>query len=147
MNDLERAKGFLYSGSYAFVIVKQGQVIASGMRDGLDELLETVVQHGGALRGASLADKIVGKAVAMVAVYAGIRDIYTPLGSQAAQQVLEANDIVFQAERLVPLIRNKRDDGPCPMERLTLPIDEPVEAVIALREFVAQRPQPVPAVS
>jgi hypothetical protein len=34
---------------------------------------------------------------------------------------------------------NKRGDGPCPMERLTLPLEEPEDAVAALDKFVAAR--------
>jgi hypothetical protein len=139
MNDLEHAKQILHSSAYTFVVVKDGRELAHGARDGIGELLELVHCEGERLRGASLADKIVGKAVAMVAVYAGITGIYTPLGSDAARRVLDQYGIPFQSERTVPLIRNKRDDGPCPLERLTEPLSEPAAAVTALDEFVAQR--------
>jgi len=91
-----------------------------------------------------LADKVVGKAVAMVAVEAGIRAIYTPLASHAAQQVLDQYAISLNADRMVPLIRNKRNDGPCPMERLTLPLDAPSDAVAALKNFVGRTTPPTP---
>ena len=142
MTNLELAKQIFESVPYAFVLVRDGHVIATGTRDGVGELLDAVAQHGEALRGASLADKVVGKAVAMVAVYADIADVYTPLGSQAAAAVLSANNIPFTAERMVPLIQNKRNDGPCPMERLTMPLTEPADAVLALQNFVAQKRQP-----
>jgi len=138
MNDLERAIRVYNLGDYAFVIVKNGSVLATGTHEGIGELLDAVGQYGATLHGAALADKIVGKAVAMVAAYAGIAQIYTPLGSQAASDFLQAHSIPFRAERLVPLIRNKRNDGPCPMERLTLPLTEPADAVAALQAFVAQ---------
>lgn len=123
----------------AFVLVRDGRVLASGTREGVSELLDAVGTAGDAARGASLADKIVGKAVAMVAVHAGVVSVYTPLGSEAAARALAERGIAFEAERLVPLIRNKRNDGPCPMERLSLPLDEPAAVVAALREFVAQK--------
>ena len=85
---------------------------------------------------AALADKIVGKAVAMVARTAQMRAVYSPLMSQAACDALARDHIAFEYDRLVPLILNKRSDGPCPMERLTLAIDEPRAAVSALRDFV-----------
>lgn len=139
MNDLELAKTVFHTDNCAFVIVKDARVIATGRREGIGELLDVIAEQGESLRGASLADKIVGKAVAMVAAYAGFTDVFTPLGSEAAQQVLRDHSIAFQAERVVPLIRNKRNDGPCPMERLTMLLEEPADAVNALREFVAQR--------
>lgn len=139
MNDLELAREIFQANGYAFVIVRDAQVVATGTRDGVGELLDAVGELGGALRGAALADKIVGKAVALVAAYAGITHIYTSLGSQAAQNVLHAHGIAFQTERLVPLIRNKRNDGACPLEQLTMELDEPLDAVNALREFGARR--------
>ena len=147
MDFLDYAMDLYPLGEYAFVIVKDGEVLATGTREGVGELLETVAKHGAGLRGAGLADKIVGKAVAMVAAYAGITKIYTPLGSEAAQKVCEQYGITFRAERIVPLILNKRNDGPCPMERLTLPLAEPTNAVAALREFVAQKRVPAASVS
>ncbi|HZQ10512.1 MAG TPA: DUF1893 domain-containing protein [Anaerolineae bacterium] len=139
MTDLERAIRVYNLGDYAFVIVKDGYVLATGTHEGIRELLDAVAQHGETLRGATLADKIVGKAVAMVATYVGIAQIYTPLGSQAAHDFLQSHQILFRAERLVPLIRNKRNDGPCPMERLTLPLTDPADALTALHDFVAHK--------
>lgn len=91
------------------------------------------------MRGASLADKIVGKAVAMVAVHGGISAVYSPLASQAASNLLARHRIELKADTMVPLILNRRSDGPCPMERLTMPLEEPEDAVAALKQFVAGR--------
>lgn len=147
MDFLEYAIHLYPLGEFAFIIVQDGEVVATGTHEGIGELLEAVAKHGDSLRGAGLADKIVGKAVAMVAAYAGITEIYTPLGSEAAQKVCEQYGISFHPEQLVPLILNKRNDGPCPLERLTLPLTQPAEAVAALREFVAQKPAPATSVS
>lgn len=144
MTDLERAVEIYHAGDHAFVLVKDGRIVAAGARPGVAELLEWVTQLPGEVRGSSLADKIVGKAVAMLAVHAGITEIYTPLGSEAAAAVLAKYNIPFRAERTVPLIRNKRQDGPCPMEQLTLPITEPEAAVVALKSFVTQPRAAVP---
>lgn len=144
MNDLEQAKGIFAVGGYAFVLVKDGQVLATGMREGAGELLDAITELMGQARGAALADKVVGKAVAMVAAYAGLGAVWTPLGSEAAVQVLKTHEIPFEMEKTVPLIRNKRDDGPCPMERLTMPFEVPSAAVSALRQFVAERRAGIP---
>ncbi len=139
MNDLELAKQIFQAEGAAFVLVKNSRVLAQGTRDGIGELLATVDALGAETRGASLADKIVGKAVAMVAAYADLRAVYSPLASEAAKRVLVPRQIELTAEHCVPLILNKRGDGPCPMERLTLPLEEPQAAVEALKAFVAAR--------
>jgi hypothetical protein len=139
MTDLELAKQKLQSDACAFVLVKEGVVLRVGTRDGIGELIEAMDALGDRARGAALADKIVGKAVAMVARLARVRAVYSPLMSQAACDALARDQIVFEYDRVVPLILNKRNDGPCPLERLTLPLDEPRAAVDALREFVRAR--------
>jgi hypothetical protein len=139
MTDLELAKQKLHSDSLAFVIVKEGALLRTGTRDGVGELIEAIDVLGEQARGATLADKIVGKAVAMVARTAQMRAVYSPLMSQAACDALARAQIAFEYDHRVPLILNKRNDGPCPMERLTLPIDDPRAAVSALRDFVRAR--------
>lgn len=136
MSDLAKAKEIFKAGRYTFVVVKNGEVLATGTREGVGELLDVVAQYGERLRGTALADKIVGKAVALIAAFAGVAAVYTPLASRAAQETLMQHGIALEAEQLVPLIQNKRNDGPCPMEKLTLPIQDPAQAVAALREFV-----------
>jgi hypothetical protein len=142
MNDLDLAKHALGADQRAFVIVKEGQILATGTRDGIAELLDETRALGEKTRGAVLADRIVGKAVAMVARAMEIRAVYTPLASQAARETLAAAQIEFAYEHLVPLIMNQRGDGPCPLERLTLPLTDPRHAVEALCAFVGRRTSP-----
>ena len=141
MTDLQVARRKLNTDSLAFVIVKDGVVLRFGTREGVGELIQAVDALGDAACGAALADKIAGKAVAMIARAARIRAVYSPLASQAAHDALAIDQIALEYDRLVPLILNKRNDGPCPMERLTLPIDDPRQAVNALRDFVHARVQ------
>ncbi len=141
MTDLQVARRKLNTDSLAFVIVKDGVVLRFGTREGVGELIQAADALGDAARGAALADKIAGKAVAMIARAARIRAVYSPLVSQAARDTLAIDHIALEYDRLVPLILNKRNDGPCPMERLTFPIDDPRQAVNALRDFVHARAQ------
>lgn len=139
MTDLELAEQIFHAEAASFVLVKQGRMLARGSRDGIGELLEVVERLGNDASGSSLADKIVGKAVAMVAAYGGICAVYSPLASEAARILLACHQIDLRADRTVPLILNRRNDGPCPMERLTMSLEEPKDAVAALRKFVAER--------
>lgn len=139
MTDLELAIGMFHAQEASFVLVNDGHALAQGTRDGIGELLEALETLGSSVHGASLADKIVGKAVAMVAVYGGLSAVYSPLASEAARSMLARHHIDLKADRIVPLILNRRNDGPCPMERLTMPLEEPKDAVVALKQFVAGR--------
>lgn len=139
MTDLVQARRLLEAENLAFALVRHGSVIANGSKNGVDELLAAVDELGAHARGASLADKVVGKAVALIVVYAGICAVDTPLASQAAAQVLKSRQIALHATSVVSQILNRRGDAPCPLEQLTQPFDEPSAAIAKLREFIAGR--------
>jgi hypothetical protein len=139
MTDVAQARWLLDTERLAFVLVRQGRVIARGTDGGVAELLAIVDQLEELTQGASLADKVVGKAVALIAVQAGICAVDTPLASQTAVAVLKSHRIAWHATSVVAHILNRRGDGLCPLERLCLPFDEPVAAIAGLREFIAGR--------
>ncbi len=139
MTDLEIAWQKLETESLAFVLVRDGKVIASGDDYGVVQLVEATYRLGDAMHGASLADKVVGKAVALVAVHAKLRAVDTRLASEGAVAFLRKHGIPISARTLIPNILNRRRDGLCPMEALTQPIDDASTGVAKLREFIAAR--------
>ncbi len=88
------------------------------------------------LRGASVADKVVGRAAAMIMVYAGVREVYASVISNGAIEVLRDAGIAVSYSMTAIAISNRRGDGICPMERLVAPIGEPEKAYNTLREKV-----------
>ena len=136
MSDLSIAQSIFVRDSPAFVVVKDGQELGRGHAPGIRELLSALFTLGDTARGASLADRVTGKAVAMAAAHAGLVAIYTPLASERALPVCQAYGIELQAMQVIALILNVRGDGPCPLERTVGPIDEPAAGVRALAEFV-----------
>jgi len=95
----------------------------------LDWLIE-----GNALAGFSAADKIVGKAAALLFVHAGIANVYGEVMSEAGLAVLKRHNIPCTYGTLTPYIINRRGDGICPMEETVLQIDDPKQALAALLE-------------
>ncbi|MDR3314304.1 MAG: DUF1893 domain-containing protein [Oscillospiraceae bacterium] len=69
------------------------------------------------LGGATVADRVVGLAAAMLYAHGGIRAIWAQTMSEPALAFLEAQGIVAAHDRLVPEIRNQAGDGLCPMEQ------------------------------
>ena len=133
VSDLEIAKKHLVIENKTLVLAKNGKILASGSGKGIAELVGFIETMGDKLAGASLADKVVGKAVAMLVRYAGISALHADLMSEPARNALNGTDIVYSFEKLVPNIINRTGDGLCPMEKLSLPYDDPAEAALALR--------------
>lgn len=139
MNDLELARQTLDAEDLAFVLTRDGEILSRGTERGVVELLATVDALGSRAEGASLADKVVGKAVALIVVHCGIRAVDTRLVSASAREFLSAHAVPLRADTTVPTIVNRRADDACPMEKLTLPLMNAAEGVAQLRAFFAAR--------
>lgn len=129
LNDLEKAKSILSSGEYTCVLCKGDTIHISrhrGVRP-LLELLETDVS------GFSAADKVVGRATALLYRLLNVKAIHAQVISQGAVQALENSGITVSWDSQVEFIRNRAGDGRCPMEQATEGIDDPQEALAAIQ--------------
>lgn len=138
-SDLALARRQLDAEHRAFVLVRDGAVLATGDEYGVWELLAAADRLGEEARGASLADKVVGQAVALIVVHAGIVAVDTRVASDPAVRLLADHGIPLHAARTVPQILNRQGDGPCPMEKATRPFAEVAAGLQALRAFIADR--------
>ena len=94
------------------------------------------------LAGATVVDKVVGKAAAMVMSRAGVVACHALTLSQPALLWLQEKGIQTSYERCVPYIQNRRGDGLCPMEQLvqTLYTDEDIVALLQAKLADLQAP-------
>lgn len=74
------------------------------------------------------ANKIVGKAVAMLFVMAGIKEVYAEVLSVSGKAFLEQNNINVSWGVLTDVIINRQGTGMCPMEKAVLNINDCREA-------------------
>ena len=87
-----------------------------------------LIDGGEDLRGCSAADRIVGKAAALMYVLLGAREVYADVLAEKALEILRRNGIDAYYGELAPVIINRRGDGPCPMEIAVADTDAPEEA-------------------
>jgi hypothetical protein len=85
------------------------------------------------LRGFSAADTVCGKALALLFAYAGIEAVYAGVMSRSAAEVFERHEIRYSYSELAGNIKNRANDGICPMERAVENIDEPARAYDVLK--------------
>jgi len=137
--DLELAKRLLKERALAFVVAQDGQVIRTSVGKGVVDLLALIDAAGPALAGASLADKLVGKAVAAMVCHVGMRAVYTPVMSQPALDMLQAWGVSLEYDELVPMILTRDGKMRGPLEQLLLRVSDPTLAVAAVREFLQRQ--------
>lgn len=128
MSDIERAKAALRGHSVA--VCRAGEVMTRDGR-GIAPLL-AIASEASALRGASVADLIVGKAAALLMAYAGVSEVYAEVMSEAGERTLSEHDIPHSCGLLVPYIIDRTGKDVCPMERAVADISDPAEAYAVL---------------
>lgn len=85
---------------------------------GVKDLHRLLTQEPEILRGASLADKVVGKGAAALMIAGGVAWVYADVISQAAMELFEQSRVDVQYKQIVPNIINRTGTDICPVEKL-----------------------------
>lgn len=125
-SDLTKAVETLESGAYTCVLCK-GDRLYTATERGVRPLL-LWLHDGTDLKGFAAADKVVGKAAALLYVLLGVRSVYAHVMSKAALETLAKNSIDVHCDRTVEHIMNRAGTGLCPMEETVMDIDDPQKA-------------------
>ncbi len=124
---LERAKTLLSSTDSTIAVVLVDDIFTSQER-GVKPLLHLLSEKKGFLKGASVADKVIGKAAALLMALGEIKEVHTLIISEPAIKVFEKYNIPCFYDKKVDRIVNRTGDGLCPMETLCLDVENPQEA-------------------
>ncbi len=129
MKDIEKAKQLLAEGCTCALC--RGDCVYTSTKRGVAPMMEWL-DGSVDLRGFSAADKVVGRAVAMLFALAGAAEVYGEVMSKSAAQFLTESGIPHSFGTLTESIINRSGDGICPMEQLTTNISDPSEAYGAI---------------
>lgn len=124
--NLLRARRILEEGDYTCVICNADLVYTTTAR-GVRPLVRWI-KNGTDMTGHSAADKVVGRATAYLYCLLRVEEVYARVMSEQALEVLLANGIRGEYDRLVPNIINRKGDGICPFEEAVLHITDPCDA-------------------
>ena len=108
---------------------------------GVAPLMKLLNEDKEQLRDSMIADKVIGKAAALLMVYAGVKEVFTPTISVPAVEVFEKHNVKITYDKVVERIINRTGDGLCPMESLCLNVENPEEAFDLIRRRVAETPR------
>ena len=132
MEPLEKAKSLLPGNSCA--LVREESCIVSRER-GIFPILN-LIKEGFSLQGFSIADKVIGRAVAFLFIKAKVKEVYGETMSVGADELLNKHGIPHSYGTLAEKIINRSGDGLCPMEESVEGIDDVDEAYIAINRKV-----------
>lgn len=130
MTDLQTAKEKLTS--HTICLCKNGNCIFSD-KHGITPMIE-FIENGINLADYSVADIVVGKAVALLFVKCKIKNVFAKTISKSGKEVLENHDIHCEYENLVDNIINRKKTDICPMEKAVANTDDAEKGYILLKE-------------
>ncbi len=133
MSDLDLAKTELYEENLTLAIVKDSEVLFATKSHRISGFLDAVEKLGAKLEGASLADRVAGKAVALLCVYAKIKEVYAEVLSRKAHAVFKQHKISVQWRELVDNVLDANKTGVCPFEKAAAEISDPEKAYRAFK--------------
>ena len=136
--EIDAALERIAAGEADCYILRPGCEPLPGHGRGVRPRLQLLENSPETLRGAVLADKIIGKAAAMIAVLGGVAAIHTLTASESALAFLETAGIPAAARQTVPYIVNRTGDGMCPLEQTVRGVEDPAAALPLLKATIAK---------
>ena len=126
----------LQDGNHSLVVAGDGIRTFDGR--GISDLYDLLTEHPGWLRGASVADKVVGKGAAALLILGGVRELFAGVVSTSALGLLKDSGIPVRFSQEVAHIVNRKGDGVCPVETLCKECTTAAQCLPLIREFVAK---------
>ena len=116
LND-ELLEQFIQSGDTLWVYKEMAPIFQS-RKERLASLLDYIDTFVPRIKGATMFDRIVGNAAALLLKKALCHQVYSPVASEMAVRSLEKFDINYHFSEVVPFILE--ENGICPLEKLSV---------------------------
>lgn len=131
---MEELIELLHKGGYSCVI-RNGEIRTFTQR-GVADLYDLLNQDPAFLKGAQIADKVIGKAAAALMVLGGISEVYTDTISEPALALLQNAGVQVDCVQVVPRIQNRAKTGWCPLETICYEETKAETMFPFIRDFV-----------
>lgn len=120
----------LHTGGHSLVVRTAAGVILTFNHRGVADLHALYHDETSPLRGASVADKVVGLGAALLMVAGGVSHCHTDVISSDALRLIKNSGVDCDYDAEVPEIINRAGTGRCPLETRLAPLHD-IEAMLA----------------
>lgn len=135
MHDLKTAKKKLSEEDLTLCIVKDTNVVLKSGSRGISAFLGAIEELGEDLEGASVADRVVGRAIALLCVHAKVKAVYAVRLSKKGKAVFQEYMVHHEWSSLVESILDIDKEEICPFEKLATEISDPAKAYRKLKDL------------
>lgn len=119
------------------LVVKNHDIVTTYSKPGVRDLEYLLDHDPEMLHGATIADKVIGKAAAAMVVVGGVKELFAEVMSKRAIPFLEEAGIAYTYGTLVDTIKEEGDR--CQLEKITAPATTPEETVALLRAHFEEK--------
>lgn len=126
--------GLLHRDEHTLVVAN-GEIRTFRGR-GISDLYKLLCEDPGFMKGASVADKVVGKGAAALMILGGVKELYADIVSEPALSLLKTAPIRVACKEKVPQIRNRTQTDCCPVEKLCRNAATAEECLPLIKEFM-----------
>ena len=131
---MDELANLLHEGYYSCVI--RNGVVRTFIQRGIADLYDLLSQEPAFLKGAQIADKVIGKAAAVLMVLGGVQEIYTDVISEPALSLLRNAGIKVGYVQAVPRVQNRAKTGWCPLETICYEVETAEDMFPLIQDFV-----------
>jgi len=120
---IQKAKKLLKENKYTFVAISADEIYTSQKR-GVAPILDKIDENPDFFKGAVIADKVIGKAAAMLLVRYGVSEIFAVLTSEKAIEYIKNKPVKLTYDNKTGYIINRDKTDMCPMEKAVFDTDD-----------------------
>jgi len=131
---VNRARIALTHGEKTFVIVGENKLAYCSQKRGLTPLLELLDNEPSMLEGAIVGDRIMGRAAAMLCIYAKVKAVFAMSISDEAMELLEKHNILATWQETVAYIVEKDLKSKYKLDVLVKDEEDPAVAAKMIKE-------------
>ena len=117
-------------------VIANNQTVMSFHERGVKDLHRLLHDQTQPLKGAFIADKVVGKGAAALMIAGEVKWVYAKVISRAALALLDSSDTEVEYEVEVAYIVNRSGTGVCPVEQLCATYTSAKDCLPAIDKFV-----------
>jgi len=133
---VNRARIALTHGDKTFVIVGDTKLAYYSEERGLYPLLNLIEQEPSKLEGSIIGDRIVGRAAALLCIFAKVKAVFALYIADEAVDLLENHGITATWRETVPYIVEKDLTSRYKLDLLLKDVEDPRQAVDMARQYL-----------
>jgi hypothetical protein len=129
----------MVDSEYNLMVFRGDDLVFSSQGRGIAPLIEAIDTVGREnLSGVTTADRVVGKAAALLNLYMGASEVHAGVISSGAKALLSEHGVQYQFLEDTDVVKAKDGVVFCPFEKLVWDVSDPEEAYALIRAKLAE---------